>query len=145
MGGIILIAQAWDSPQDKFKQDLDEVLNSIGELLRQKNAQYGNAALEPKRIFSKASPKEQLLVRIDDKLSRIANQQFTESDNSDTIVDLIGYLVMYKIQELREKKSSSLGTTISPIMGRVGPVGPLGPVVGSAAARQFATQFEPNF
>ena len=36
-----------------------------------KNQQYGDSALNPSRIFSKASAVEQLLVRIDDKLNRI--------------------------------------------------------------------------
>lgn len=39
-------------------------------MLLAKNAAYGNSALEPVRIFSKADPTEQIRVRIDDKLSR---------------------------------------------------------------------------
>jgi len=112
-----MIAQAWDSPQDKFKQDLSLVLGSIEELLKFKNEQYGNSALDPKRIFSKASAKEQLLVRIDDKLSRIANQNFTETDGSDTITDLIGYLVMYKIAEMRDSKATPKINPTNTMMG----------------------------
>jgi hypothetical protein len=43
-------------------------------------------------MFSKASPREQLLVRIDDKLSRLAHG--SEFPGDDTIVDLAGYLVL---------------------------------------------------
>jgi len=61
-------------------------------MLIQKNTAYGNSALEPLRMFSKASPREQLLVRIDDKLSRLARGG--EFPGDDTIVDLAGYLVL---------------------------------------------------
>ena len=49
------------------------VCDDIKELLLYKNQQYGDSALNPSRIFSKASAVEQLLVRIDDKLNRIKN------------------------------------------------------------------------
>jgi len=62
-------------------------------MLISKNKKYGNSALEPKRIFSKASAEEQLLVRIDDKLSRMSNQD----EDEDVIEDLLGYLVLLKI------------------------------------------------
>jgi hypothetical protein len=61
-------------------------------MLIQKNTAYGNSALEPLRMFSKASPREQLLVRLDDKLSRLARG--SEFPGDDTIVDLAGYLVL---------------------------------------------------
>ena len=76
----------------------NEILNSaleIAEMLIKKNISYGNSALEPVRIFSKADPKEQLMVRLDDKLSRIKNQESFPGDND--IDDMIGYLVLYKI------------------------------------------------
>jgi hypothetical protein len=61
-------------------------------MLIQKNQSYGNSALEPLRMFSKASPREQLLVRVDDKLSRLVYG--SEFPGDDTIVDLAGYLVL---------------------------------------------------
>ena len=72
----------------------------IAELLLEKNIAYGNSALEPIRIFSKASTSEQLLTRIDDKLNRLKNG--TEYKSEDTVNDLIGYLVLLKIQYARE-------------------------------------------
>ena len=39
-----------------------EVCDGIKKLLLDKNKKYGNSALEPVRVFSKASPVEQLLV-----------------------------------------------------------------------------------
>lgn len=70
--------------------------DSVKALLLAKNAKYGNSALEPKRVFSKASPVEQLLVRIDDKISRIQTTG-TSAPDEDTLMDLIGYLVLLKV------------------------------------------------
>lgn len=67
----------------------------IAEMLIKKNISYGNSALEPIRIFSKADSKEQIRVRIDDKLNRIQNDQAFPGDND--IDDLIGYLILLKI------------------------------------------------
>jgi predicted RNA-binding protein associated with RNAse of E/G family len=48
------------------------------------------------------SAKEGLLVRIDDKLKRIKNGSL-EKDDEDVINDLIGYLVLLKIQTQEER------------------------------------------
>jgi hypothetical protein len=68
------------------------VCDGLKELLLEKNRAYGNSALDPVRIFSKASAEEQLLVRIDDKLSRLVRGH--EYPGDDTIKDLAGYLVL---------------------------------------------------
>lgn len=73
--------------------------DAIKALLVEKNLSYGNSALEPIRLFSSADPNESLLVRIDDKLSRIARG--AEFRNEDTLTDLIGYLVLLLISEDR--------------------------------------------
>ena len=80
---------------EHFKQLLEDELNDIKKLLLFKNERYGNSALEPIRIFSKDSPLAQLEVRIDDKLSRIANQSAGEDE--DAVLDLIGYLLIYRL------------------------------------------------
>jgi hypothetical protein len=72
-----------------------EECDKIKALLLEKNAKYGNSALQPSRIFSKASAVEQILVRIDDKLSRIRTSG-TEGPDEDTTSDLIGYLILLK-------------------------------------------------
>ena len=64
-------------------------------MLIEKNRKYGDSALEPKRVFSKASAEEQILVRLDDKLSRVANAQ--EDEDEDVIRDIIGYLILLRI------------------------------------------------
>ena len=71
------------------------VCDEVKDLLLRKNRAYGNSALAPLRIFSKADPVEQLNVRIDDKLSRIARG--SEFAGDDTELDLIGYLVLRRV------------------------------------------------
>jgi len=78
-----------------IEQRITEECDSIKSILLLKNKCYGNSAAEPIRIFSKSDPLEQMRVRIDDKLSRIAKG--TEYPGDDTILDLIGYLVLYRI------------------------------------------------
>lgn len=75
-----------------------KILNTcheIAQMLIEKNISYGNSALEPVRIFSKAEAKEQLYVRIDDKLSRLMKGTDYPGDND--IDDLIGYLILLKV------------------------------------------------
>ena len=69
--------------------------DEVKRTLIEKNRSYGNSALEPLRIFSRAGPVEQLNVRIDDKLSRIARGRDMAGD--DTELDLIGYLVLRRV------------------------------------------------
>lgn len=71
-----------------------EECDSLKALLLAKNAAYGNSALEPLRVFSKASPVEQILVRIDDKLSRLARGA---NAGEDVERDLAGYLVLLAV------------------------------------------------
>jgi hypothetical protein len=79
-----------------------EIVNACDEikiLLLNKNIAYGNSALSPIRIFSKAETNEQLYVRIDDKLNRLKNNQSYPGDND--IDDLIGYLILLKVANQR--------------------------------------------
>jgi hypothetical protein len=85
-----------------FSNKVSSYLLEIRELLITKNLKYGNSALEPLGVFSKLSAKEGLLVRIDDKLKRIKNGSL-EKDDEDVINDLIGYLVLLKIQTQEER------------------------------------------
>lgn len=74
----------------------------ITTMLLKKNIAYGNSALEPIRVFSTASTSEQLLVRIDDKLNRLKNG--VEYQDEDAIDDLIGYLILLKVQYAKESE-----------------------------------------
>ena len=77
---------------NRTQSEIVKVCDSIKEKLLEKNRKYGDSAIHPKRIFSSASPIEQINVRIDDKLSRIQSAQ--DDDTEDAEFDLIGYLVL---------------------------------------------------
>lgn len=71
--------------------------NAIRSMLLAKNQAYGDSALNPTRIFSKANSMEQIRVRIDDKLSRM--QRGTDFEEEDTVADLIGYMILLRVAE----------------------------------------------
>ncbi len=85
--------------------EIASICDDVKELLLYKNQKYGNSALEPARIFSKASAVEQLLVRIDDKLNRVQKGAGLISEDEDVIMDLIGYLVLLKIGLKRQSNA----------------------------------------
>ncbi|MBQ9335824.1 MAG: hypothetical protein IJS14_00820 [Lentisphaeria bacterium] len=71
-------------------------------MLLEKNRKYGDSALNPCRVFSRANAVEQILVRIDDKLNRIKNRQNDEDE--DVVMDLAGYLILLMIAKEGLKK-----------------------------------------
>lgn len=77
----------------------------IAEFLCLKNTAYGDSALKPLRVFSRASTSEQLRVRIDDKLSRLLRGS---AEGEDTIKDLVGYLILLRIEEKAHAQLPSL-------------------------------------
>lgn len=76
-------------------------LDQVKDLLKEKNAKYGDSAANPMRVFSQASVREQILVRIDDKLSRIAKGAGYNEADEDTIADLVGYLALLRAVDTR--------------------------------------------
>mgnify|MGYP001574034209 FL=1 len=64
-------------------------------MLLDKNRKYGDSALNPQRIFSRADTIEQINVRIDDKLSRLKSRQADEDEDVEN--DLLGYLILKKV------------------------------------------------
>jgi hypothetical protein len=90
--------QDWDALKTPVSKPIpiSDACDKIKKLLLEKNRKYGNSALSPKRIFSKSCATEQLKVRIDDKLSRIANTGLDGADE-DTLQDLIGYLILLMV------------------------------------------------
>lgn len=98
--------------------EIAKVCDEIKDLLLGKNVRYGDSALDPVRIFSHSSTIEQILVRIDDKLSRIQRGAGLLASDEDVVNDLIGYLILLKIAFKKEAPqkpiyhSSSLEDTI---------------------------------
>lgn len=89
---------ATDIPEGEYtevQQHIITVCAEVADLLITKNRKYGNSALEPVRLFSKADPVEAIKVRIDDKLSRLRNEQ--DDEDEDVVQDLMGYLVLLQV------------------------------------------------
>lgn len=83
--------------RNKIKQKCKE----LQDLLLQKNAKYGNSALEPLNVFSKANAVAGIKMRIDDKLKRIMNAGLVDA-TEDTLQDLAGYLILLMIAKENE-------------------------------------------
>lgn len=77
-------------------QPMVDYFRAIRTMLVEKNRAYGNSALDPVRVFSKADSAEQIRVRLDDKLSRLARGS---AGGEDVALDLMGYLVLLSIAE----------------------------------------------
>lgn len=93
-----------------FDAKLDLVLDEIRVMLLEKNRKYGNSALEPIRVFSKAEPLAQIEVRMDDKLSRIKSAQ--GDDLEDARLDLLGYLILERVSKLWKTPKSTETETL---------------------------------
>ena len=78
---------------------IEEVMEEVRVMLLAKNEQYGDSALSPNRIFSKASTDEQIKVRIDDKLNRLMLGNDSMESDEDVIKDLIGYLILLLVSQ----------------------------------------------
>jgi hypothetical protein len=83
--------------RDKIKSKCKQ----LEQLLLQKNARYGNSALEPMNVFSEANAVAGIKMRIDDKLKRIKNAGLVDS-TEDTLQDLAGYLILLMIAKDNE-------------------------------------------
>ena len=94
-GGYISEPTEEEIRQKEFSVSVYRVVDDLARLLIEKNRKYGDSALNPARIFSKADATEQIKVRIDDKLNRIKNAQ--DDDTEDAVKDLTGYLILLMI------------------------------------------------
>lgn len=95
--------------QEAVKEEILNQVKEIGKFLIDKNRKYGNSAIQPTRIFSKASDEEQIMVRLDDKLSRLQSGQC--DDDEDVILDIIGYLILLRtIRAIKAKINESQTT-----------------------------------
>ena len=83
-----------------MQNNITKTCDGLARLLVAKNQRYGNSALEPIRVFSRADPAEGILVRLDDKLSRIkyASNEGNLLRKND-IADMIGYLILYCVKQ----------------------------------------------
>jgi len=90
----------------KITTKIATTCEDIKTLLLEKNAKYGNSAVEPINIFSQQDNAAAICARIDDKLSRIANSGLNDA-TEDTLDDLIGYMILLKIARGEPNKAQS--------------------------------------
>jgi hypothetical protein len=76
-----------DIPAGQVQHLIESECDALKALLVSKNAAYGNSALDPVRIFSKVDRVEQIRVRLDDKLSRLARGSAAGEDVGDELGD----------------------------------------------------------
>ena len=81
---------------------IEEICESMKNLLLQKNRNYGDSATNPSNVFSRGSAIDSICARIDDKLMRIQNKGINDK-TEDTVSDLIGYLILLKVAMHKEK------------------------------------------
>lgn len=104
----IAAAPKYSYATNKVQRAIRHECHVIADFLVGKNQKYGNSALELVRIFSKASPEEAIRVRLDDKLSRL--KRCPEGlDDEDTILDLIGYLILLRVSKRVEETQHENG------------------------------------
>jgi signal transduction histidine kinase len=76
---------------------IETVLSNFSKFLLEKNIRYGDSALKPKNIFYKGDAINSILIRLDDKLSRIINNAGELRKND--VADVIGYLTLLCVSQ----------------------------------------------
>lgn len=113
-GSFVRTVMPWqksDSPRvddTPTQRKIREITGAMQDLLLYKNNKYGDSAINPIEIFTKHlkhvdTKTAAILVRIDDKLSRVKNGDELRTND---ICDLIGYLTLLNV---------ALGTTAEDI------------------------------
>jgi hypothetical protein len=85
---------------NKFEYLLDIELAEIKRILLEKNRKYGNAALEPKKIFSQVEARERMNIRLDEKVSRLLSMQ--EDEDEDILLDITGIYLLRRILDRQD-------------------------------------------
>lgn len=70
---------------------IDQITGSLNSLLKYKNENYGDSALNPIKIFSKTDAVDNITSRLDEKLARLKN---SESIRKNDVVDFLGGLIL---------------------------------------------------
>jgi len=84
---------------EETQNKIARICMSISQTICEKNKRYGNSALSPIKIFSELKDKEipaGLLIRLDDKLSRVQNSDLLREND---IFDIIGYLILICVKK----------------------------------------------
>lgn len=104
----VFLKQNNQEQQSQTQKQIENICKAISDVLIDKNKKYGNSALKPINVFYKGNNTNSILIRLDDKLSRIKNN--TEDIRVNDICDTIGYLVLLlvakgvKIEDIEKLK-----------------------------------------
>ena len=82
-----------DDELTEVQKIIAEECAGLASMLIEKNRSYGNSALDPVRIFSKADTAEQIRV-----LSRLLRGS---AAGEDVVLDLLGYLILLRVAQKR--------------------------------------------
>jgi hypothetical protein len=93
-GSYALVVNNPEKYNKNTEKGIEKVFNSVRDMVIAKNKRYGDSALNPLRLFSKADPVEQLRVRLDDKISRIMRGSEGISNDADIYRDIMGYCAL---------------------------------------------------
>lgn len=77
----------------KTSDAIPRAIEAFRDFLLEKNKAYGNSIYEPVRVFTNASIDSLILVRLNDKATRLLKG---ESGGEDSFDDLLGYLILRK-------------------------------------------------
>lgn len=99
---MVKIGKNTMTDRTETQQKIIEITDAMRELLLYKNEKYGDSALHPKRIFHKGNVVSSILIRLDDKLSRVMenNDQLPRVND---VADIIGYCTLLLIGMGAEK------------------------------------------
>ena len=91
------------APGNASEQAIADECENLKQMLLEKNRNYGDSALNPVRIFSKVDSIEQINVRLDDKISRLARGS---AGGEDVELDLMGYLILKRVAKRMREESN---------------------------------------
>lgn len=75
---------------------IKEITDAMKDLLVYKNEKYGDSALNPINIFYQGNCADSIMIRLDDKISRIKNRK-DYIPNTNDVCDIIGYCMLLLI------------------------------------------------
>lgn len=92
-----------------MEKKISFVVERLREMLISKNQNYGNSAFTPPVLCPKMDPEQALLVRMSDKVARLAQLTSGEKDRvgesiEDTLYDLAGYCILAIIAMKEDSK-----------------------------------------
>lgn len=129
-----------DSADQSLPDAVAAWLQTVAYTVRERNATYGDSVLDPIRVFSRATDDEQLRVRIDDKLSRVARGA---GATPDTLLDLAGYIAILAVAQQRAESAAEAQMCI-PYVEDTTPPAPQPPAQPSAPATEATACLRPN-